>query len=89
MSLFKVAWLLFHTLFRSRAGLANENLALRQQIAVLLRPRTGKRHRLHRRDRLFWVVLSKVWTGWRAVLAIVKPETVIRWHRAGWRLYWR
>ncbi|MEK7270996.1 MAG: integrase core domain-containing protein [Planctomycetota bacterium] len=86
---FQAVWLLLRALCRGRAALALENLALRQQVAVLLRPRTGQRPRLRKRDRLFWIVLSKVWAGWKAALAIVKPETVIRWHRAGWRLYWR
>ncbi len=89
MSFFQAVWLLLRTLFQGRAALALENLALRQQIAVLLRPRTGQRPRIRKRDRLFWVLLSKVWVGWRSALAVVKPETVIRWHRAGWRLYWR
>jgi hypothetical protein len=64
-----------------------ENLALRQQLAVLNR----KIHRpqLHRRDRFFCVTLSRFWKNWREVLIIVKPETVIRWHRQGFKLYWR
>ena len=89
MPFFQAVWLLLRALFRSRTTLALENLALRQQIAVLLRPRTGKRLRLQRRDQVFWVVLSRIWDGWRSVLAIAKPETIIRLHRLGWRLYWR
>jgi putative transposase len=72
---------------RSRAALALENLALRQQLAVLRR--SVKRAKVRDRDRLFWVWLSRFWTGWSSALVIVKPETVIRWHRAGFRLYWR
>jgi putative transposase len=72
---------------RSRASLVTENLALRQQLAVLTR--SVKRPRLRRRDRLFWTWLSRFWPGWKTVLVIVKPETVIRWHRQGFRLYWR
>ena len=64
-----------------------ENLALRQQLAVL--QRTAKRPRLRQRDRIFWVWLSKLWSDWWSVLVIVQPETVIRWHRHGFRLYWR
>ncbi len=72
---------------RSRAALAAENLALRQQVAVL--QRSVMRPRLHRRDRIFWVWLSRLWPGWRSSLIVVQPETVLRWHREGFRLYWR
>jgi hypothetical protein len=48
-----------------------------------------KRPRLHRRDRIFWVWLSRLWRGWRSSLLVVQPETVIRWHRQGFRLHWR
>lgn len=71
----------------NRAALAAENLALRQQLNVLRR--SIKRVRLRKRDRAFWAVLSRIWNGWRSSLMIVKPETVIRWHRYGFRLYWR
>jgi len=70
----------------SRAALVAENLALRQQLAVL--QVSGKRPRLRKRDRIFWVWLSRLWSGWRSCLMIVKPETVIRWHRDGFKLYW-
>ena len=73
--------------FLSRIALASENLALRQQLAVL--NRKIHRPRLHRRDRFFWVILSQLWKNWREALIIVKPETVIKWHRQGFRLYWR
>ena len=73
--------------FVSHTQLAVENLALRQQLAVL--KRSVKRPRLHRRDRLFWAWLSRVWSDWRSTIIIVKPETVIRWRRKGFRLYWR
>jgi hypothetical protein len=66
--------------------LALENLALRQQIAVL--QRAVKRPRPKRTERLFWVLMSRVWKEWAASLAVVKPDTVIRWHRRGFRLYW-
>ena len=71
----------------SRAGLVVENLALRQQLAVL--KRSVKRPRLRRRDRIFWSRLSKIWPDWRSALVVVKPETVLRWHRQGFRSYWR
>ena len=68
-------------------ALAIENLALRQQLAVL-KHRQG-RPRLTDTDRLFWVVLSQVWSRWRESLHIVQPDTVVRWHRQGFRHYWR
>ena len=73
--------------FRGRADLALEVLALRQQIAVFKRKRP--RPALHGLDRLFWTVLRQVWPRWSDVLVIVKPETVVRWHRAGFRLFWK
>jgi putative transposase len=66
---------------RTRRALALENLALRHQLAVLQRP--APRPRLRRSDRLLWVLLSRLWNGWADALLLVKPETVIRWHRAG------
>lgn len=73
--------------FRSRADMALEVLALRQQLSVLKRKRP--RPPLNLLDRLFWTVLRDTWSGWRDVLLIVKPETVVGWHRAGFRRYWR
>jgi len=70
-----------------RAALVAENLALRQQLAVL--HRGTPRPKLRWRDRLFWACLSRLWSGWRSALLIVKPETVVRWHRQGFRLFWR
>jgi putative transposase len=70
-----------------RRQLVLENLALRQQLAVLIRQRP--RPSLRRRDRLFWVLLSKGYSEWRSVLVLVQPDTVVRWHRQGFRLYWR
>ena len=64
----------------SRAELAVENLLLRQQLAVLTRP-TRKRPRLRRGDKLFWVLARRLWRPWRQHLIIVRPETVLRWHR--------
>jgi putative transposase len=75
------------SLFRSRATLQLENLALRHQIGVLRRS-ARKRPKLTSGDRLLWVWLSRVWSDWRSALAIVKPETVIAWDRAGFRLFW-
>ena len=73
--------------FRSRSDTALEVLALRQQVAVLKRKRP--RPTLNRLDRLFWNTLRHCWPRWADVLVIVKPATVISWHRAGFRLYWR
>ncbi len=67
-------------------SLTLENLALRQQLAIL--QRSSKRPCLSRADRLFWLLLSKIWRGWADSLTIVKPETVIRWHRQGFKRYW-
>jgi len=75
------------SIFRSQAALRLENLALRHQIGVLQRS-AGKRPRLTPADRWLWVWLSRIWRDWRGALAIVKPETVIAWHRAGFRLFW-
>src|SRR5215831_18128726 len=66
---------------RCRADLSLEILALRQQVAVLKRQRP--RPPLHSGDRLFWIILRCFWPRWSDVLLIVKPETVIAWHRAG------
>jgi putative transposase len=74
-------------LLGERAAIATENVLLRQQLAVL--QRSVKRPRLRKRDRIFWVWLSRLWSGWRSCLMIVKPDTVTRWHREGFRLYWR
>ena len=75
------------SIFRSRAALELENLALRHQIGVLQRS-VRKRPRLTPLDRLLWVWLFAIWSDWCSALAIVKPETVVAWHRAGFRLFW-
>ncbi len=72
--------------FRSRASLVVENLALRQQLAVLRRRR--RRPHLRAIDRAFWVTHSCVWSRWADSLAIVKPTTVIAWHRRGFARFW-
>jgi len=63
-----------------------ENLVLRQQLAIMRQ--SIKRPRIRNRDRLFWILLSRFWKGWQDALIVVKPETVIRWHRKGFKLYW-
>jgi putative transposase len=74
------------SILRSRLDLQLEILALRHQISVLQRS-VRKRPKLTSRDRLFWVYLSRLWRDWRSTLVIVKPETVIAWHRWGFRLF--
>ena len=76
-------------LLRSRATLQAENLALRHQLLVLERSQRGRRPRLENADRILWVWLLRLWQGWRSVVRIVKPDTVIAWSRKGFRLYWR
>jgi putative transposase len=75
------------SIFCSRASLLLENLALRHQIGVLQRS-ARKRPKLTSGDRLLWICLSRLWGGWHSALAIVKPETVVAWHRAAFRLFW-
>jgi putative transposase len=72
---------------RSRAALHLEILALRHQLQVLQRSQP-RRLRLRHVDRWLWAWLSHVWSGWRTTLVIVKPETVVGWHRKGFRLFW-
>jgi putative transposase len=87
--------LFFIQIFRKRlarklnivAHLTAQNLAIRHQLIVL--KRNQNRLQLKESDRVFWKVLSKIWPGWRGFLVIVKPETVIVWHRRASKLYWR
>src|ERR1700730_13383565 len=74
-------------LFRARRRLLLENLALRQQLAAL--KRRHPRPRLAAFDKLFWVLARRFWSGWKQALIIGSPETVVRWHRCGFALYWR
>jgi putative transposase len=73
--------------FKGRADLIAENMALRHQLLCL----SGRKHRPRLRcvDRVFWVLLSRFWGGWRENLAMVKPATVLAWHRQGFKLFWR
>ena len=74
-------------LFRSRLELMIENLALRQQLAIFKqkRPRPG----MTPANRLFWVLLREGWRHWANALIVVEAGTVVRWHRQGFRLFWR
>lgn len=86
--MFRLVRLLFGSLVRllyPRRDLILENLALRQQLDVL-KSKT-RRPKLGASDRFFWVLARRVWSGWKKALIVVTPETVVRWHRGGFRLY--
>src|SRR6267143_6817451 len=88
--MFRFIGLCFGTLvrlLRARRDLLLENLALRQQLAAL--KRRHPRPRLGIFVKLFWVLTRRLWSRWKNALVVVTPETVIRWHRAGFRLYWK
>jgi transposase InsO family protein len=87
MRLFLDLLALVRALAADRARRALENVVLRQQLNVL--KRSVKRVRLNDGDRLFWVLIHRMFRGWKEHLVLVKPETVIRWHRQGFRYYWR
>jgi hypothetical protein len=72
--------------FQPRASLVAENLVLRQQLATLRR--ATLRPRLRPIDRAFWVLVSRAWSRWADVLVIVRPETVVAWHRRGFAWFW-
>ena len=87
-----VGWLLLLLRFavatvNGRRNLLLENLALRHQLLVL--HRTVKRSRLTSLDRALWAWLSQRWCAWKTHLRIIQPDTVVRWHRAGFRLFWK
>src|SRR5436309_4149591 len=71
---------------RTQRSLVFENLALRHQLAVLRR--TASRPSLRTSDRLFWILLSRLWSGWTDAVSVVQPATVIRWQRTGFTLFW-
>ena len=75
------------SLLRAQRQLALENLVLRQQVATL--KHRQPRPRLTDADRLFWVIIARLWPKWRSALHIVQPATVVRWHRQGFRYFWR
>ena len=87
-----VVWLIalwvqaLRAVLRSRSDLVLENIALRQQITVL--KRKEPRAQLDDRTRAFWVAMCKTWSGWAQRLIIVKPETVVKWHRDRVRRHW-
>jgi hypothetical protein len=71
---------------RTRRGLVVENALLRHQLAVLTRP-TRRRPRIRPRDKPLWVLARRLCRDWRRHLALVRPATVVGWHRRGWRLF--
>src|ERR1035437_2199757 len=84
---FKLVFRLVRSIFRRDPQLILENLALRHQLQIALR--SHPRPRLSNRDRFLWVCIRRVCPGlWERYLVVVRPETVIGWHRRGWRLYW-
>ncbi len=87
MGIVRTIFLFFRVLLTSRSAVVAENLALRHQLGIL--QRSVKRPRLRQRDRILWAWLSRLWADWRSSLMIVKPDTVVRWHQQGFRLYWR
>ena len=76
----------FRVYFRTHADIQLELLALRHQVTVLRR--TNPKPKLRPADRRLWVWLSRSWSRWRSALVIVKPDTVVDWHRRGFRWYW-
>lgn len=87
MSAFLLRWFRLIWLFtRGHQALILKNLALRQQLAVY--KRNSKRPKLNRSDRVFWIALASVWNGWRRVLVLVHPDTVVRWQRQRFCRYW-
>ena len=74
-------------LVRSRASLHLDIVALRHQLTVVNRSR-GQRLRVTSADRMLWAWLSRAWRSWRSALHIVRPETVVAWHRRGFLLFW-
>lgn len=80
-------WTFLRALLGGCTAVTLENVALRHQLDVLRR--ATPRFRLRLRDRIFWVCLSRLWANWRASLVLVRPATVVAWHRQGFQLYWR
>ena len=81
-----LAWL-FRALLRTRNDLARENMALRQQLSVYGQLKV--KPRLKTEDRVFWVLFSMGYRSWRTCLRFVQPRTVLRWHAAGFKIFWR
>src|ERR1019366_1225351 len=84
LRLLRLLFVLANRSFHARRDLLLENVALRQQLGAL----KGRRPRIRfaASDKLFWVMLRRLWPGWKQALILVRPETVIGWHRAGFKL---
>lgn len=87
MRLITALWRALRVVVTSRADLVLENLALQHQVLIL--QRSVKRPKLRPLDRLFWVCLSRLWPAWRSVARIFQPDTMLKWHKQGFKLYWR
>jgi len=87
MSFLILAVTFLRSLFESHRKLVLENLALRQQVTMLWQ--SVKRPRATVGDKLFWILFSRYVDGWRKVLHGLHPDTVVRWHRQGFRFNWR
>jgi len=85
---FRIAFILgwLQRLGASQADLLIENLALRQQLAILMAKRP--RPRMRAADRFFWLTLRRFWPRWKEALVVIRPDTVVCWHRAGFRKFW-
>jgi hypothetical protein len=88
VALMHLIWAVVASLFKSKARLEAENAALRHQVIVLRRMLKG-RVRLANGDRLVFVWLYRLFPSVLSAIAIIRPETIVRWHRAGFRRYWR
>jgi len=88
MSLLLAVFFFVRDSLRARATLHAGVLALRHQLLVLQRQNQKRCLQIAGADRILWVWLSRLWPEWRSALSIVQPETVIAWHRKGFRLYW-
>ena len=87
MGILRMTLAFLRAFFASRADLAAENVMLRQQLIVL--QRAIPRPKFRRTDRVLLCWLSRLWSGWRSALLVVQPGTIVRWHRQGFKLYWR
>jgi hypothetical protein len=75
------------SIFKSRTQLQLEIVYLRKQLEILAR--TTAKPRLRPSDRLFFSILTDVFISWKETLLIIKPESVVRWHQQGFKVYWR
>ena len=83
----KLIFEFFRLIFRGKHDIVLENLALRQQLVV--QQRSIKRPKIKNSDRIFWIWLLRIWNNWRSSLIIVKPPTVVGWHKKGFKSYWK